>query len=113
MQLNIDNNEFISSMPSIPNIVNCADLLAIWGFSSYKGRQAHAVTSIINGKNCFINMPTEGGKSLLYMLPAISQPGMTMVVVPILTLISDQMENCQQKHIPAAALYGRLPEAHK
>ena len=88
-QLNIDDNEFIASMPSIPNIVNCAeDLLpvmsAIWGFPSYKGQQADAITSIINGKDCFINIPTGGGKSLLYMLPAISQPGITIVILPIL-----------------------------
>ena len=47
------------------------------------------------------------------MLPAISQPGITIVIVPILALISDQLERCQHKHIPAAALYGGLPEAHK
>ena len=113
--MNIDNNDFIASIPSIPNIVNCAEdllpgMLAIWGFPSYKGQQAHAITSILNGKDCFINIPTGGGKSLLYMLPAISQPGITIVIVPILALISDQLERCQQKHIPAAALYGGLPE---
>ena len=48
-------NEFIASMPSIPNIVNCAeDLLpvmsSIWGFPSYKGQQADAITSIIKGR---------------------------------------------------------------
>ena len=47
------------------------------------------------------------------MLPAISQPGITIVILPILALICDQMERCQKKQIPVATLYGGLPEAHK
>jgi hypothetical protein len=102
--MDINDSDCISPMPCMPENVNCAeDLLPvisnIWGFSSYKGQQAPAITSILNGKDCFINIPTGGGKSLLYMLPAISQPGITIVIEPILALASDQLTRCRQKHM--------------
>jgi hypothetical protein len=107
-----------TSLPQIPEVVSSAkDLLpvmtSIWGFASFRGQQANAINSIVSGKDCFINIPTGGGKSLLYMLPAVSMPGITIVVEPILALISDQIAHCQERNIPAAALYGGLQEAYK
>ncbi|CAB3999537.1 ATP-dependent DNA helicase Q-like 4A isoform X2 [Paramuricea clavata] len=107
-----------TSLPQIPEVVSSAkDLLpvmtSIWEFASFRGQQANAINSIVSGKDCFINIPTGGGKSLLYMLPAVSTPGITIVVEPILALISDQIAHCQERNIPAAALYGGLQEAYK
>lgn len=107
-----------SMLPQIPETVNSAEdllpvMLGIWGFTSFKGQQANAMNSILHGKDCFINIPTGGGKSLLYQLPAVSQPGITIVIEPIIALISDQIAHCQERNIPAAALYSGLLETYK
>jgi bloom syndrome protein len=104
-----------SSQIEVPTIVSCAaDLKGImsqiWGFSSFKGKQEAAVDAILQLKNCFINMPTGGGKSLVYQLPAVSQTGVTVIVEPITALIADQIDHCRSKNISAAALYGELQE---
>ena len=88
-------------------------LKCIWGFTSFKGQQAKVINYVINGKSCFINIPTGGGKSLLFMLPAVSQSGITIVIEPTLALISDQIEHCKERNIPAVALYGGLNETYK
>ena len=82
-------------------------MTGIWGLASFRG-QANAINSIVNGKDCFINISTGGGKSLIYMLP-----GITIVIESILALISDQIAHCQERNIPAAALYGEMHEAYK
>ena len=102
----------------VPVDATCAaDLIKImskiWGFSSFKGHQEAALDAILQAKDCFINMQTGGGKSLVYQLPAVSQSGVTIVVESIIAIIADQVNHCRNRNILAAALYGKLPETVK
>src|SRR5260370_42423397 len=72
-----------------------AKLRSVFGFSSFRPLQEEIVTSILRGKDVFVLMPTGGGKSLCYQLPALLQAGLTVVVSPLIALIEDQADSLQ------------------
>ncbi|HCO83839.1 MAG TPA: hypothetical protein DIT95_09935, partial [Arenibacter sp.] len=61
-----------------------ASLKKYFGFSQFKGLQENVVKNIVQGKNTFVIMPTGGGKSLCYQLPALMQEGTAIVVSPLI-----------------------------
>ncbi|MFD1316420.1 RecQ family ATP-dependent DNA helicase [Namhaeicola litoreus] len=63
-----------------------------FGFSSFKGLQKQAIESIIEGNNTFVVMPTGGGKSLIYQLPALVKEGTAIVVSPLIALMKNQVD---------------------
>lgn len=63
-----------------------------FGFSSFKGLQKQAIESIIEGNNTFVVMPTGGGKSLIYQLPALAREGTAIVVSPLIALMKNQVD---------------------
>ncbi|HSP11268.1 MAG TPA: DNA helicase RecQ [Salegentibacter sp.] len=63
-----------------------------FGFSQFKGLQEKVITSIINGNNTFVVMPTGGGKSLTYQLPALIEEGTAIVVSPLIALMKNQVD---------------------
>ncbi|MGB5264154.1 MAG: ATP-dependent DNA helicase RecQ, partial [Lutimonas sp.] len=63
-----------------------------FGFSSFKGLQKQAIESIIEGHNTFVVMPTGGGKSLIYQLPALVKEGTAIVVSPLIALMKNQVD---------------------
>ncbi len=63
-----------------------------FGFSSFKGLQKQAIESIIEGNNTFVVMPTGGGKSLIYQLPALAKEGVAIVVSPLIALMKNQVD---------------------
>ncbi|WP_299017114.1 ATP-dependent DNA helicase RecQ [uncultured Polaribacter sp.] len=67
-------------------------LKKFFGFSKFKGLQEEVVKSIVNGKNTFVIMPTGGGKSLCYQLPALMQEGTAIVVSPLIALMKNQVD---------------------
>lgn len=69
-----------------------AALKNYFGFSRFKGLQEEVVKSILNGKNTFVVMPTGGGKSLCYQLPALMQEGTAIVVSPLIALMKNQVD---------------------
>ncbi|MGX1307170.1 ATP-dependent DNA helicase RecQ [Amorphus suaedae] len=84
-------------------------LKSVYGYDAFRGPQAEIVDHLIGGRNAFVLMPTGGGKSLCYQIPAIVRPGMGLVVSPLLALMADQVTALRQAGVRAAALNSDLP----
>ena len=69
-----------------------AALKKYFGFSKFKGLQEGVVKNILEGNNSFVIMPTGGGKSLCYQLPALMQPGTAIIVSPLIALMKNQVD---------------------
>ncbi|GAB5475128.1 MAG: DNA helicase RecQ [Maribacter sp.] len=69
-----------------------ASLKKYFGFSKFKGLQEQVIKNIVQGKNTFVIMPTGGGKSLCYQLPALMQEGTAIVVSPLIALMKNQVD---------------------
>ncbi len=68
------------------------ELKKFFGFNQFKGLQEPVIRSILSGKNTFVIMPTGGGKSLCYQLPALMRPGTAIVVSPLIALMKNQVD---------------------
>jgi len=84
-------------------------LKTVYGYDAFRGPQADIVTHVIEGHNAFVLMPTGGGKSLCYQIPALVRAGMGLVVSPLLALMADQVTALRQAGVRAAALNSDLP----
>ena len=71
-------------------------LLKYFGFDSFKGEQEKVISSLLSGKNTFVIMPTGGGKSLCYQLPALMCEGTSIVVSPLIALMKNQVDAIRQ-----------------
>ena len=89
-----------------------AALLArVFGFSAFRPGQAEIVAAVAEGQNVLAIMPTGGGKSLCFQLPALLRPGLTVVLSPLIALMRDQVRALQEAGVAAAALTsGNSPE---
>ena len=86
-----------------------AALRRYWGYDSFRPLQERIVASLLGGHDACVVMPTGGGKSLCYQLPAALQPGRTVIVVsPLIALMHDQMTQLGQMGIPAGGLNSSL-----
>ena len=79
-------------MEKIENKINIC-LKEFFGFKKFKGNQEAVIKSIINGKNTFVIMPTGGGKSLCYQLPAILLEGVAIIISPLIALMKNQVDS--------------------
>ncbi|MCC6510597.1 MAG: RecQ family ATP-dependent DNA helicase, partial [Pirellulaceae bacterium] len=82
--------------------------LAHFGLTSFRPGQREVISAIVSGNDCMCVMPTGGGKSLCYQLPAVIRPGLTIVVSPLIALMKDQVDALGQKGIPAALINSTL-----
>ena len=80
----------------------------IFGFESYRGEQGDVIRHVVEGGDALVLMPTGGGKSLCYQIPAIVRPGAAIVVSPLIALMRDQVESLKQLGVRAAALNSSL-----
>lgn len=67
-------------------------LKKIFGFTSFKGEQEEIIESVLEGKDAFVIMPTGGGKSMCYQLPALIRPGTAIIVSPLIALMKNQVD---------------------
>ena len=81
------------------------DLLArVFGFSAFRPGQAEIVEAVTQGRDVLAIMPTGGGKSLCYQLPALARDGLTVVISPLIALMRDQVRALQEAGVAAGAL---------
>jgi ATP-dependent DNA helicase RecQ len=80
-----------------------------FGYQEFREGQAEVIEAALKGRNCIVVMPTGGGKSLCYQLPALLLPGRTLVISPLIALMKDQTESLQGRHIKAAFINSSIP----
>ncbi len=85
-------------------------LSRVFGHQAFRGRQEEVVAHIATGGSGLVLMPTGGGKSLCYQVPALCRPGVGVVVSPLIALMEDQVAALRQLGVAAAALHSELPE---
>ncbi|NNC22668.1 DNA helicase RecQ [Salinisphaera sp. USBA-960] len=90
-----------------------AILERVFGFSEFRGRQAEIVDTIVGGDDAFVLMPTGGGKSLCYQIPALARTGVGVVVSPLIALMNDQVSALATLGVRAEALHSGLDSARR
>ena len=89
---------------------NPEDILKeFWGFSSFRGSQKKVIDAVLNKQDVLALMPTGGGKSICFQVPAMAKDGLCIVVSPLIALIQDQIDNLKKQGIKAMALTGGIP----
>ncbi|MFM7653555.1 MAG: DNA helicase RecQ, partial [Vulcanococcus sp.] len=83
-------------------------LQRVFGYGAFRGPQDAIVRHVLGGGSGLVLMPTGGGKSLCYQVPALCLPGLTVVISPLIALMQDQVEALQQLGVAAAALHSGL-----
>jgi len=84
------------------------DALAVlkqyWGYEQFRPLQAEAITAVLQGRDSVVVLPTGGGKSLCFQVPALVRPGLAIVLSPLISLMKDQVDTLVECGVPAACI---------
>ena len=95
--------------PSVRSIATPQHVLQeIFGYPAFRGRQAEIIDAVVSGRDCLVLMPTGGGKSLCYQIPALVREGTGVVVSPLISLMQDQVAALRELGVRAAFLNSTL-----
>ena len=81
-----------------------------WQHTAFRGRQQAIIESVLAGKDTLALLPTGGGKSLCFQIPALLKDGLCIVISPLIALMKDQVANLEKKGIPALAIHSGLTQ---
>jgi ATP-dependent DNA helicase RecQ len=88
-------------------------LLPRFGLSAFREGQDRVISTVLAGRDCLCVMPTGGGKSLCYQLPALMLEGLTLVVSPLIALMKDQVDQLQARNLPVSYVNSALPQSEQ
>ena len=83
-----------------------------WGFSEFRPMQREIIESVLSGHDTLALMPTGGGKSITFQVPALAVEGLTIVITPLIALMKDQVDNLRRRGISAVAVHSGL-DSHR
>jgi len=95
------DNEALTTQPTPPE-TPLAVLRTVFGFQTFRAHQQAVIDDLLSGQDCFVLMPTGGGKSLCYQIPALILPGTAIVVSPLIALMQDQVSALKAYGVRAA-----------
>jgi ATP-dependent DNA helicase RecQ len=79
-----------------------------WGYEAFRSMQEDIINSISSGQDTLALLPTGGGKSICFQVPALMSEGLCLVVSPLIALMKDQVEQLKKRKIPSAAIYSGM-----